>query len=52
MEEEFPLEEDIGDTENETKEAASMRLEMAIEERFFTDENNLALVMVQKHKTQ
>ncbi|XP_047429649.1 adenylate kinase 9 [Mugil cephalus] len=46
LEEEFPLEEDHEDMENEENdEAAAERLEVEIEERFVTDENNLAAVM-------
>ncbi|KAF3849884.1 hypothetical protein F7725_019603 [Dissostichus mawsoni] len=46
LEEEFPLEEDNEDMENEeTKEAASERLEMEIAERYMTDETGLATVM-------
>lgn len=47
LEDEFPPEEDPEDILNrEHEEAAIQRLEMDIEERFMTDENNLALVMV------
>ncbi|XP_075872948.1 adenylate kinase 9 isoform X2 [Nelusetta ayraudi] len=46
LEDEFPPEEDPEDILNrEHEEAAIQRLEMDIEERFMTDENNLALVM-------
>lgn len=47
LEDEFPPEEDPEDILNrEHEEAAIQRLEMDIEERFMTDESNLALVMV------
>lgn len=50
LEDEFPPEEDNEDLENEeTEEAATERLEMEIEERFVTDENNLGSVTVQRH---
>lgn len=50
LEDEFPPEEDPEDILNrEHEEAAIQRLEMDIEERFMTDENNLALVMVVIH---
>lgn len=35
----------------ETEEAASGRLEMEIADRYTMDENSLATVMVQRHKT-
>uniref|UniRef100_A0A8D3BXV2 Adenylate kinase 9 n=1 Tax=Scophthalmus maximus TaxID=52904 RepID=A0A8D3BXV2_SCOMX len=44
LEEEFPLEEDDVHAENEeTEDAAIERLEMEIQERFVTDENNILL---------
>ncbi|XP_035472613.2 adenylate kinase 9 isoform X1 [Scophthalmus maximus] len=45
LEEEFPLEEDDVHAENEeTEDAAIERLEMEIQERFVTDENNIVTV--------
>lgn len=52
LEEEFPLEEENDDMESEeTEEAATERLEMEIEERFVTDENNLVTMTVQRPTT-
>ena len=48
LKEEFPLEEDNEDSENEeNEETAIERLEMEIEQRFVTDEKDLATVTVQ-----
>ncbi|XP_034999516.2 adenylate kinase 9 [Hippoglossus stenolepis] len=45
LKEEFPLEEDNEDSENEeNEETATVRLEMEIEQRFVTDERDLATV--------
>lgn len=50
LEQEFPLEEDKEDVENEdTEDTATERLEMEIEERFVTDENNLGTLTVQRN---
>lgn len=50
LEEEFPPEEENDDMESEeTEQAATERLEMEIEERFVTDDNNLVTVTVQRH---
>ncbi|XP_026174949.1 adenylate kinase 9 isoform X2 [Mastacembelus armatus] len=46
LEQEFPLDEDNEDMEQiENEDAATERIEMEIEERFITDENNVAAVM-------
>lgn len=46
LEQEFPLEEDKEDENEETEDTAIERLEMEIEERFVTDENNLITLTV------
>ena len=49
LKEEFPLEEDNEDSENvENEETATKRLELEIEQRFVTDERDLATGTVQR----
>lgn len=52
LRQEFPSEDDNEEREaEETEEAATERLEMEIDERFGTDEENIAVVMVQIHQS-